>query len=1401
MHVPDPSIFLGTDEVNLAIYLGTWVASRNVHFQNLSEGASLQDVNKNQWRMFLNSMAKHIPGAEADARHPTAPDSAGTAPSSRPSPTSLNHSSSQSSLASTSSSLFQQSTSRLPSSSRFAPSIGIAPSVGPSSLSSAHPSSLPSKPPKQQTAAQQDKQKKRRKTNPYLDGLPIRSERLTGVTYFEQSVRLNSVEDLRRTVVPLLPEVLWEIREGGWRLELMALDQALARSRYPSADDDLVASSEARHLGEIFVSEIPTEDRGLASYHWTNRYPYVLALREVVLDWDGCPDTIVNALLAKLEITTLKLENAVAEFYCQSFFSTFGRHPFVPCRLPYRARKRDAAVRAHGDLSYYLYHHLLNEPFSLLDSPRLTLSSVLSPGESALATLPLVRLPNPRWTMSFKAPRGPRLSAATPLRRNWVPARGNSVKAPRRLKKKGLVLVPQVDITVGGRRFTQRRSHRTRRSLSPPSGETTPSIPEQRDRQQIEWERWEKLLTDLIPTYLNLLHDSSNLRSIKRDIPRVCGCSRTRSLSVTVYGMDDMATVRVCPCSAGIQLLQSGYFPSAPLRPTVAFDVKMLEFARELYLRSSPNRSAWTAALESYLRGRGYIVTGVEKTRRKFAKAARYYSLLLAQTEVYVSRRISFLSSVEGGEDDGDWVDAEDDNETAMDYLALCCPMCFGAVAQSDELAPADIVVCIDACFTHKRRKPARGSGKRDPPFRHPRSAFLTDAELHLAKSIVESSRTPAAPPDPAATEDVVEDGMKLPESVLNGCSGSFKAADESQTKASTGFFDDTGLMAVLCRHDRPVFVANVRTAGEQQFYAIGLIIKLFKSIPSHWRVGILYDIGCQLHRSCVKWDFIPDYLDRIIWGVSVFHAYGHQWPCQLVYHPQKCSGFGLSDGEGCERFWSSIQGLISSLRMSGYHQRLLSLDLQIWFLKDSGLFQLASWLNRKWNACMQRKEHAKATLVRIETDFSTEDLQALWDDQVHVQTRPLVSATAGLAKASIRKIVQLKAYKSSLKREISELEDNIDGGDTDTDEAVDKRARLVEKLKTVDLQIRRRNAQLGITDKANLKRLEDNKYLKVSADTTQYLSKVTAFQLRMQARAKKERLQTKLRERRFQLDRSNRVYSQQSASGIHPIHPYPSRIRANLVSERRLEYRIHSTASKHSASIPKTVKDFNTLCDQIQELIRKRHAPRNAKAPEKINLASLYSMDIDSPIWDYQGLDENEDEPPLWLSNDDVRDGIKALLTWQRCQEEECYLAREALLLQTWYHQEWDRVTHAMCMSTGSFKYYLGLQHSRLLELGAHWSCILGKTGLSEYLDDWGPSNDEFLAVLQRRSSTSGTAGASASSDMSQDSEGSDADDSSILSEFEALQLNDSSDSSAELDSGVDSGSDEPPRKRQRGH
>ena len=56
--------------------------------------------------------------------------------------------------------------------------------------------------------------------------------------------------------------------------------------------------------------------------------------------------------------------------------------------------------------------------------------------------------------------------------------------------------------------------------------------------------------------------------------------------------------------------------------------------------------------------------------------------------------------------------------------------------------------------------------------------------------------------------------------------------------------------MALVCRHDIPLFLCNIVTAGEQQVYPIALIEHLFDFLPLEATVLVFYDIGCTLEKS-----------------------------------------------------------------------------------------------------------------------------------------------------------------------------------------------------------------------------------------------------------------------------------------------------------------------------------------------------------------------------------------------------------------------------------------------------------------------------------------------------------------------------------------------------------------------
>ncbi|KZP19916.1 hypothetical protein FIBSPDRAFT_911217 [Athelia psychrophila] len=320
---------------------------------------------------------------------------------------------------------------------------------------------------------------------------------------------------------------------------------------------------------------------------------------------------------------------------------------------------------------------------------------------------------------------------------------------------------------------------------------------------------------------------------------------------------------------------------------------------------------------------------------------------------------------------------------------------------------------------------------------------------------------------------------MQLPTSVLNDCNSSFKAADEKREKASTTFFADTGIMALICRHDRLLFAANMTHAGERQHYALALFFKLLSQIPSDMTVGLLYIF-------MIKFGFLKEFFPRIIFAVSVFHAYGHQWACQVIYHPRKCAGFGLSDGEGCERFWSSIKKLIPTLRVSGYYQRLFTLDLYTKHLEHNSRLQNHT----------SRPAH-------------------------HCQKCQTMKATAWRGAQAVKAIMALDATIISEREEVSRLQGLTKDGAADVIAAFDALGSARAYLNGLMARREKHFAALGIAESASLLRLKQSKFL----------------QHRMNALAVKHRMRDKLRQRKFENERLERAYRRTINESKHKKH------------------------------------------------------------------------------------------------------------------------------------------------------------------------------------------------------------------------------------------------------------------------
>ncbi|KAG6836295.1 hypothetical protein H0H93_009388 [Arthromyces matolae] len=787
-----------------------------------------------------------------------------------------------------------------------------------------------------------------------------------------------------------------------------------------------------------------------------------------------------------------------------------------------------------------------------------------------------------------------------------------------------------------------------------------------KENQCIKWETI--VLPSLIDPYLSLLRVTDSHRSpITSENIVTCECRpESRKLNVAAIYFDRVDTVQVCSCSAAVQLVSRGLFPCAPERPTLAVNFSLLEFVHELFLRIAPNNTAWCEALEAFLASRQYLWNSKQNLQNVQAIIFGR-NVLYALGEAQTTAKIQISRAVER----------------------------------------VDVIVCLDANFTQKRRKGpyAGGHGRHDM---HPETVFLAESEVKDMEKLVESVRPsqPRTQQQTALGEDGFEKSargsMRVPTSVLDGCMDSFTAADEKRVKASTQFFSDTGLMAILCRHDIVLWLVNMTSPGERQYYVLALLKHLFSHLPPTTRVGALYDIGCQIERSCIKWEFLDaDIMSRLVWAVSVFHAFGHQWACQLIYHPRKRDGFGLSDGEGCERFWSSIKLLIPSLRVSGYWQRLFSLDREVEFLNNKSLINLGTWLKRKWLRCQKRKKEAEEVLDKVA--ISMDVLQKEWDAQVTAQTKPLRKQSQNAGNQAIDEILSLLEVRKALQESIANV-DSMFASDTDVDlnSLRDQRAGLQQSLDKIVGKIKTKRDRLGVDGRVTLKRFINNKYLV----------------LKMNASALKQRICARLRERKFELDRLERAYRQTTSSEV------------------KLHGHIKSSVKRHEPGIMSLVAKYNKLCEEMEVMKKDPQMTTPGPVPSKLQKEGLFKLDVDDAIWENSVWDEDgESVVPQWLGDEPTRNGIKAMLELKRCEEEEYRLKLERCSMQEWFLEEWSSVVIAIDRSVDDLEltYQLLRKKVWLCQLYVLWKReIAGVQTLHSLPDTWGPDADDLEAVLK---------------------------------------------------------------------
>ncbi|KAG1809896.1 uncharacterized protein HD556DRAFT_1428135 [Suillus plorans] len=734
-----------------------------------------------------------------------------------------------------------------------------------------------------------------------------------------------------------------------------------------------------------------------------------------------------------------------------------------------------------------------------------------------------------------------------------------------------------------------------------------------------QWPRWSQ---DVIPSLL---------------VPYLSYIQQTSVLRYTNAPGEAQQDLAVC---------QAGCRTRSITVACVHFD----EFIRLLSVHQAPNQTMWCDAVDTFLDGMGYKLSCKNNLCHRFGNTFHWYQVL----SILARNRIStIIADIRRGQAHTPPIDQP------SEYLRSRCLLCFGGNTchGADARSIPDVIVCIDACFTQKCSTNPRSASSIDPPNPTP-TFFLSNDDVKAMEDFVQSSRGERRRMQASRAEeeeDRYEEGMRVPVSVLNGCGESFVAADKKHEKAT----------------------------GEKQHYALALLDQLFKHIPPQMTVGLLYDIGCQLEHSCQKWNLLDDNtLSCISFAVVVFHAYGHQWPCQIIYHPRKCEGFGSSDGEGCERLWSSLKQLIPSLRVSGFHQRLFVLDVQIRHLDTKSIQGYGHWLHRRWLHCQIKKNAALDGLLDL--DVNKDILHAEWKVQIAHQTRPVPHKRQSKNKAAevITTILALEKTLDAHDTSVRELEMQLYVG------AV---ANVVEfNLQLADARSRRQ---------ADLMTMKNDIYLTI----------------RLNAHTVKTRIRDRLRQHKFELERLERSY------------------RAT-VNEHKLRSNTQYSIKRREPAILKLVSTYNGLCTQLQSLIRQRRAPPSAIPPHPIAHEGIFLLNVDDEIWQDIGLNDDGMHLPAWLSDEATRSGICLQLELDRCIEEETRLMRERSVMQEWMLAEWEAVQTALRDPANDLvmPFHLKARAKELLCICVVWKNKVREIPCAWPVESWGPTNEDFLRAAR---------------------------------------------------------------------
>ncbi|SCZ93944.1 BZ3500_MvSof-1268-A1-R1_Chr6-3g09011 [Microbotryum saponariae] len=325
--------------------------------------------------------------------------------------------------------------------------------------------------------------------------------------------------------------------------------------------------------------------------------------------------------------------------------------------------------------------------------------------------------------------------------------------------------------------------------------------------------------------------------------------------------------------------------------------------------------------------------------------------------------------------------------------LADVCPACFGP--RNDEAGKSgddlDVIIALDGNFQHRRFARASANPLKSRP-----AVFLAPDKIRNEQAVIDESN---------------QTGGK------DECTSNWKAADGGVAAGSSNAVADTGLVAAVCRHDHCLRLCNLYQSGEKLVYPVSLLKWIIEEVEvgetnrpegsaharvgsnvevspdsgSHCssihalsRVGVAYDIACNLLSHLRRRDLLADHLPRLAFALSSLHAYAHQWSCQVEFDPRFLPIFGLTDGEGTERLWSQLRGLIPMNRSSSASHRQENISRRVSAYNKQHLADLVTKLKSKFENATQLLAQANRDIAEVvgRSEWTVATLLEQWEAQ-----------------------------------------------------------------------------------------------------------------------------------------------------------------------------------------------------------------------------------------------------------------------------------------------------------------------------------------------------------------------------------------------------------------------------------